>query len=52
MPAEPRPDALVGTVLEGAYRITRLIGEGGMGTVYEAEHVELHRRFQPGVIDS
>jgi len=30
VPAEPSMDALVGSVLEGAYRITRLIGEGGM----------------------
>jgi len=27
----PQIDARVGTVLEGAYRITRLIGVGGMG---------------------
>jgi serine/threonine-protein kinase len=37
-------DALVGTVLEGAYRITRLIGEGGMGAVYEAVQLRLAKR--------
>jgi serine/threonine-protein kinase len=35
---------LVGTVLEGAYRITRLIGEGGMGAVYEAVQLRLNKR--------
>ncbi|HJX52973.1 MAG TPA: serine/threonine-protein kinase [Polyangia bacterium] len=44
MPPEPRMDALVGTVLEGAYRITRLIGEGGMGAVYEAVQLRLNKR--------
>jgi serine/threonine-protein kinase len=44
MSAEPRMDALVGTVLEGAYRITRLIGEGGMGAVYEAVQLRLNKR--------
>ena len=44
MQSEPHMDALVGTVLEGAYRITRLIGEGGMGAVYEAVQLRLNKR--------
>jgi len=44
VPAEPRMDALVGTVLEGAYRITRLLGEGGMGAVYEGVQLRLNKR--------
>ncbi len=35
----------VGAVLGGAYRIERLIGEGGMGSVFEASHLRLPRRF-------
>jgi eukaryotic-like serine/threonine-protein kinase len=34
----------VGTVLDGAYRLTRLIFEGGMGTVYEAVQLRLDKR--------
>jgi serine/threonine-protein kinase len=36
--------AQVGTVLEGAYRLTRLLGEGGMGAVYEAVHIRLDKK--------
>jgi serine/threonine protein kinase len=34
----------LGTVFEGMYRIVARIGEGGMGTVYEAMHLRLHKR--------
>jgi serine/threonine protein kinase len=33
-----------GQVLEGKYRLVRAVGEGGMGSVYEARHLILDRR--------
>ena len=36
--------SLIGTTLDGAYRITRLIAEGGMSTVYEAVQLRLDQR--------
>jgi serine/threonine protein kinase len=36
--------AVLGTVIGGRYYVRRLIGEGGMGRVYEAEHIDIGRR--------
>ncbi|MGZ3427465.1 MAG: serine/threonine-protein kinase, partial [Polyangia bacterium] len=36
---------LVGQILAERYRVVRLIGEGGMGQVYEAQHVNINKRF-------
>ena len=33
-----------GTIIEGKYRINRMLGKGGMGAVYEGENERIHRR--------
>lgn len=35
----------VGTVIGASYRVIRLLGEGGMGAVYEVEHEKLGARY-------
>jgi tRNA A-37 threonylcarbamoyl transferase component Bud32 len=43
--SESPPDVMpAGTVVDGRYRIERLAGVGGMGTVYEAHHLLLNQR--------
>ncbi|MEO8905595.1 MAG: serine/threonine-protein kinase [Polyangiaceae bacterium] len=48
-PLEDAPsdeDPIVGQLLDGNYEVVRVIGEGGMGRVYEARHTRLHtKRF-------
>lgn len=46
-------DPLIGRVLGETYQIARLIGEGGMGRVYEARHLRLtDRRFAVKVLNA
>src|SRR5207249_3882335 len=44
-PALPMVQNRVGQVLVETYRIDRLLAEGGMGSVYEARHLRLPKRF-------
>ncbi len=37
-------DVEAGTLVDGKYRVVRLLGEGGMGAVYEGENIRIRRR--------
>jgi eukaryotic-like serine/threonine-protein kinase len=44
------PESLVGRIISGRYFIERVIGEGGMGAVYQAEHTHMHKRLAVKVL--
>src|SRR6478736_9200409 len=41
-----------GDIIDNKYRIVRLLGEGGMGAVYEGENVRIHRKVAIKVLHS
>ncbi len=43
-PEDQHADPRIGKTIDGRYFIRRLIGRGGMGAVYEADHVGLDKR--------
>jgi serine/threonine-protein kinase len=47
-----RSELLVGTTIAGRYRVTGILGQGGMGTVYDAEQIEIRRPVAIKVLHS
>jgi serine/threonine-protein kinase len=48
--AEPSASTSVGALLNGTYLLERVIAEGGMGVVYEAQHLRLPRKVAVKVL--
>ncbi|MCA9629752.1 MAG: serine/threonine protein kinase, partial [Myxococcales bacterium] len=48
--SEPDAQLLIGSIVAERYRIKKLLGEGGMGTVYLAEHVHMKKPFAVKVL--
>lgn len=52
MHSQPAGDPLLGTTVAGRYKVIKLLGEGGMGQVYLAEHTAIEKRIALKVLRS
>ena len=52
MQSNPPVDPLVGQTVAGRYKVIKLLGEGGMGQVYLAEHFAIEKRVALKVLRS
>jgi serine/threonine-protein kinase len=50
LPSDTGPTSWIGRVLDDRYRVDRLLGEGGMGAVFVAEHLALHKEVALKVV--
>jgi serine/threonine-protein kinase len=48
--ADDLPDPFIGRVIVGKFHLTRLLGVGAMGRVYEAEHLSLAKKIAVKVL--
>lgn len=48
----PGVPSLIGTVLNGKYRVLQLLGSGGMGQVFEAENIHIKRLVAVKMVSS
>jgi serine/threonine protein kinase len=47
---DPSKDSMLGKTVDGRYKLLSVLGEGGMGTVYEVQHTALNRSFAMKVL--
>ncbi len=50
MQPDAPPSEFIGKILENRYKVEKLIGEGGMGRVYLAEHIEIGKKVAVKVL--
>ena len=49
-PFDPLADPLIGTRVDGRYDVVSILGEGGMGRIYQVRHAALDRAFAMKVL--